>query len=198
MKKGKAPNDTKLLFQARRYFARALCIKNPGAVANVGYAELIEATQGQRREDERGRSGARRYVLRMYAEAGSPAAPTRVKAKSKSSVMIEGVDVTAKDFLQTWAWRKLRYRVVRQYGARCMCCGATRESGGVIHVDHIKPRRLYPELALDLENLQILCGDCNAGKGNWDETDWRVPVKTAEQSADLEALAELRERGLLN
>lgn len=55
MKKGKAPNDTKLLFQARRYFARALCIKNPGAVANVGYAELIEATQGQRREDERGR-----------------------------------------------------------------------------------------------------------------------------------------------
>ena len=24
-----------------------------------------------------------------------------------------------------------------------------------------------------LDNLQILCSDCNAGKGNWDQTDWR-------------------------
>lgn len=40
-------------------------------------------------------------------------------------------------------------------------------------LDHIKPRRLFPELALVVENLQVLCGDCNEGKGNWDMTDAR-------------------------
>ena len=35
----------------------------------------------------------------------------------------------------------------------------------------LKARR--PHLALKLTNLQVLCGDCNAGKGNRDTTDWR-------------------------
>ena len=42
-----------------------------------------------------------------------------------------------------------------------------------MNVDHIKPRKKYPELALDKSNLQVLCEECNHGKGNWDETDWR-------------------------
>ena len=28
-------------------------------------------------------------------------------------------------------------------------------------------------LELQLTNLQMLCADCNVGKGAWDETDWR-------------------------
>lgn len=32
---------------------------------------------------------------------------------------------------------------------------------------------LFPDLALSMDNLQVLCGDCNHGKGNWDVTDWR-------------------------
>jgi X-X-X-Leu-X-X-Gly heptad repeat protein len=42
-----------------------------------------------------------------------------------------------------------------------------------LHVDHIKPRSLYPARALDPENLQVLCRDCNLGKSNKDATDWR-------------------------
>lgn len=62
---------------------------------------------------------------------------------------------------------------LKKYGPRCQCCGATPDSGAVMNVDHIKPRNLFPELALDVNNLQILCAECNHGKGNWDMTDWR-------------------------
>lgn len=40
-------------------------------------------------------------------------------------------------------------------------------------VDHIKPIRKHWHLRLDSNNLQILCDDCNMGKGSRGETDWR-------------------------
>lgn len=64
-----------------------------------------------------------------------------------------------------------------KYGPVCQCCGANPSTGAVMNVDHIKPRRIYPELALDVNNLQILCHECNHGKGNWDMTDWRQPTE---------------------
>lgn len=78
-------------------------------------------------------------------------------------------------FLASYEWRKTRMVVLKRDGARCACCGATPADGLRMHVDHIKPRKFYPELALDLSNLQVLCEICNHGKGNWDNTDWRSP-----------------------
>jgi 5-methylcytosine-specific restriction endonuclease McrA len=58
-----------------------------------------------------------------------------------------------------------------------MCCGATPDDGETqIHVDHIKPRFKYPQLALNADNLQVLCSVCNQGKGKWDESDFRSCV----------------------
>lgn len=76
-------------------------------------------------------------------------------------------------FLLCAEWRTVRMRVLAKHGAKCQCCGKTAIDGVVINVDHIKPRRQYPELALDESNLQVLCDGCNQGKGNWDKTDWR-------------------------
>ena len=76
-------------------------------------------------------------------------------------------------FLNSYEWRKVRMVALKKHGARCQCCGATPATGAVMNVDHIKPRKLFPELALDVENLQVLCHECNHGKGNWDQTDWR-------------------------
>lgn len=73
-------------------------------------------------------------------------------------------------FYKTREWLELRYKVLKTYGRKCMCCGQTK---GQIHVDHIKPRSKYPELSLVFTNLQVLCHDCNVGKSNKDQTDWR-------------------------
>lgn len=81
--------------------------------------------------------------------------------------------VVKDDFLSSYKWKKLRYKALQKYGPKCMCCGVTPEHGAVMNVDHIKPRKHFPELALELSNLQILCGSCNRGKSNWDATDWR-------------------------
>lgn len=79
----------------------------------------------------------------------------------------------SKEFLSTYEWRKLRMEAIKKYGNSCQCCGASPKNGAVLNVDHIKPRKFFPHLALDINNLQILCAECNHGKGNWDQTDWR-------------------------
>jgi 5-methylcytosine-specific restriction endonuclease McrA len=86
-------------------------------------------------------------------------------------------------FLSTYEWRKARMTALKRYGPRCMCCGASPATGAVMNVDHIKPRKLFPHLALDVGNLQILCGPCNHGKGNWDMTDWRGPAAVTQLAA---------------
>jgi hypothetical protein len=85
---------------------------------------------------------------------------------------------TPNAFFKSPPWIQLRYAALEKYGARCMCCGATRKSGARLHVDHIKPRSRYPELALEISNLQILCEPCNLGKSNIGEKDWRTPRET--------------------
>lgn len=79
----------------------------------------------------------------------------------------------SEEFLKSRAWKELRYTVLKERGAVCECCGASAKTGAVIHVDHVKPRFKFPELALVKSNLQVLCEDCNVGKGAWDQTDWR-------------------------
>jgi hypothetical protein len=95
------------------------------------------------------------------------------------------------DFYKSWDWRTLRMKIIKRHGKRCQCCGATpsdMDSAGNpvrIVVDHIKPLSKYWQLRLVPSNLQILCDECNQGKGAWDETDHRSPdeAMTAEYRA---------------
>lgn len=83
-------------------------------------------------------------------------------------------------FYESWDWKKARYQVLQKYGPTCMLCGSTRQDLDLdgykvrIVVDHIKPLHKHWELRLDPNNLQVLCHDCNKGKGAWDETDHRT------------------------
>lgn len=95
------------------------------------------------------------------------------KAKRKRQAEKKKKRAESENFLKSYDWRKLRYATLKRYGGRCMACGRSVKDGARLNVDHIKCRKQFPELALDPENLQVLCGDCNHGKGNWDSTDWR-------------------------
>ena len=79
------------------------------------------------------------------------------------------------DFLKSREWLNLRYRVLRKQGGFCRLCGHRGSHNNPIQVDHIKSRWTFPHLALVESNLQVLCRDCNLGKGAYDATDWRPP-----------------------
>lgn len=78
------------------------------------------------------------------------------------------------DFLYSQEWRALKSKVHEKYGYSCMRCGFLPKDKKRSNVDHIKPRKFFPELALCFENLQVLCGRCNKKKGNKDMTDYRA------------------------
>lgn len=77
------------------------------------------------------------------------------------------------DFYESREWLDLRYRVLQKAGGSCKLCGCRASPDNPIQVDHIKPRSLHPKLELVESNMQVLCKNCNMGKSNKDETDWR-------------------------
>jgi 5-methylcytosine-specific restriction endonuclease McrA len=61
---------------------------------------------------------------------------------------------------RTPQWKALRLQAKRRDGFACVQCKAS----GDLEVDHIKPIRTHPELALVLSNLQCLCIACHSRK----------------------------------
>jgi hypothetical protein len=59
----------------------------------------------------------------------------------------------------------LRHRVVHAANSTCACCGRSPANtrGLAVHVDHIVP--VSKGGSDDVSNLQVLCADCNLGKG---------------------------------
>ena len=102
--------------------------------------------------------------IQLYQDEIAEYLADKAKKRTKSS---------SKAFYSSKAWRDLRYKVLKHYEATCMCCGASKETGSQIHIDHILPRSKFPDIALDFNNMQCLCADCNIAKSNTDFTDWR-------------------------
>jgi hypothetical protein len=127
------------------------------------------------------RQEARLALRERFRLGPAPDKPAPVVKKPEAHFAVRD------SFLSSYEWRRVRMEALKKYGARCQCCGATPATGAVMNVDHIKPRKLFPQLALDVNNLQVLCNACNHGKGNWDMTDWRdeQPDLTPEQASHL-------------
>lgn len=82
-------------------------------------------------------------------------------------------ETAIRDFYDSWEWKRLSFDLKLERGRKCECCGAAPPAVR-IHTDHVKPIRRYWHLRLDRANLQILCEDCNMGKGSRHETDFRA------------------------
>jgi hypothetical protein len=157
----------------------------------------------KRRIDRRMLPALRHYAKRLYMAAGhDPKAPGSTVSLMASTVRGEGMsqgqayiwlaesytpgltDLPSvkrrvrrqlDTFYDSPEWRELRYQALAQSDGSCSLCGRSKRDHGVIlHVDHIEPRSVAPARALDITNLQVLCEDCNMGKGNRDARDWRA------------------------
>lgn len=69
-------------------------------------------------------------------------------------------------FTRSQQWQKLRVAAIEKYGTKCRKCGSYPTRSKPLNIDHILPRKYFPELALDINNLQPLCAPCNKSKGN--------------------------------
>ena len=88
-------------------------------------------------------------------------------------------------FYKSKKWKKLALATKVKRGFRCECCGFTpqaswkpkwlrrwAEDSNYIVTDHIKSVKNHWDLRLDPRNLQVLCNNCNLGKGSNNYTDF--------------------------
>lgn len=97
------------------------------------------------------------------------------EAREREAAFVQGL--TSEAFYSSNQWLTLRHSALLKYGRKCMCCGGVPPQV-ILQVDHIRPRSKFPDLALDIDNLQVLCKDCNLGKSNKFENDFRGPPVT--------------------
>jgi hypothetical protein len=57
----------------------------------------------------------------------------------------------------------LRFEILKRDDYRCQMCGVTAKDGATLEIDHIHP--VSRGGTNEPDNLQVLCRDCNAGKG---------------------------------
>jgi hypothetical protein len=127
-----------------------------------------------KKEKEREMPRTEFYHKDRRAEFKKETAKVAKKVRMKRLVELRNRYSDGDPFFRTREWLQMRYMVLKDQGHQCALC-RVEKNHIPMHVDHIKPRSKYPELALTLSNLQVLCEPCNLGKGNWDETDWRKP-----------------------
>ena len=68
-----------------------------------------------------------------------------------------------------WGHKEIRSALADETERRCAYCEARVAHVAYEHVEHIKPKSLFPQLAHEWENLTTACPRCNAYKGAyWD------------------------------
>lgn len=73
------------------------------------------------------------------------------------------LNLTAKDGASlNWSWQRCKREFYKVVPKECACCGSKKK----IEAHHKKPRHLFPQLALVLNNLIALCKGCHLRIGH--------------------------------
>lgn len=147
------------------------------ADCSVRIADARDATVAEELRDFVVPSKTKFDVAREAMDRGFSSLATELEPSLPPLDLTPPPAVAEDSFLLSFEWRRVRMSVLANAHGRCACCGCGANDGAVLHVDHIKPRKRFPDLALDPKNLQVLCEECNHGKGNKFSIDW-----AAEQS----------------
>ena len=59
-------------------------------------------------------------------------------------------------------WNYLKPKVLLRDKYTCQNCGL--EEGRIMEIDHIRPKKLFPELQFNIDNLMTLCPNCHRRK----------------------------------
>lgn len=156
---------------------------NRQQIINATHCPICNAEAGERCK-KRGKPKKTVHSLRVqYATGGQKMTRFEIQQlKKRRALAHRSNSKSAKSFYASWEWKKLRYEAIKMHGRKCQCCGwrpGDTEHGRLV-VDHVKPRSKYPKLQLSLSNLQVLCSDCNMGKSNVYEDDFRDEWQDAE------------------
>jgi 5-methylcytosine-specific restriction endonuclease McrA len=60
-------------------------------------------------------------------------------------------------------WKQQQFKVT---GGLCPGCSRIFPVVSCFHIDHIQPLSKHPHLAIELNNLRLLCAGCNLTKGS--------------------------------
>lgn len=158
---------------ARRLVVKTLRDKGaklPGCIKDRDLAKWIENHLGLKAPDAGAAfsSPKHRIVNAARVIAGLPPRTFKAKARTAQPDKI-------RSFYKSYEWAAARMDALERSDGRCECCGRSKHDDVVLNVDHIRPLKTHWHLRLDPENHQVLCGQCNRGKGNRYETDWREP-----------------------
>lgn len=127
--------------------------------------------QLRKKEEKKRKKQEQRRALTELVELKKQFAEFRAKAKPSFPEPPKYQKGMKQEFYSTREWRSVRWQVISKSNGKCSVCGRTaKDDGVIIHVDHIKPRSKFPELELEITNLQLLCADCNLGKSNKTQT----------------------------
>lgn len=70
----------------------------------------------------------------------------------------------SKQYQRSLMTDSLRYDIMKRDGFACVLCGATKQDGAKLHVDHIRP--VAKGGLTEPNNLRTLCEQCNLGKSD--------------------------------
>jgi hypothetical protein len=135
-----------------------------------------------------GKSMKTETVEEFLARGGEITTPNNMKAhlvkkqKKLGQPTIISNDYSNKEFEErlhrfynSKKWKLIKEQVYKTFVHMCPVCGSEDN----LRVDHIKPIRHYPALIDDMNNLQLLCNECNLEKGsmiNW-TLGWHIANK---------------------
>ncbi|MCX2710796.1 HNH endonuclease [Mycolicibacterium sp. J2] len=77
---------------------------------------------------------------------------------------VDAVRTGQRPFPSRWRREEIKSTLVVETSGRCAYCESDMLSVHYGHVEHIRPRKAYPELVVRWDNLTLACEKCNGAK----------------------------------